>query len=126
MFSFATDRPRRRPSLTPMIDVVFLLLVFFMLTAQFSRDTTLPLRTGGGGAGQYDGPPRLLRIGGDGLWLNGRPIALADSVVALEGLMRDPGDLIVLRGGPDADVQRVVEVMQHLGAAGFTGLTLVE
>lgn len=35
MFDFAPAPARKRPSLTPMIDVVFLLLVFFMLTAHF-------------------------------------------------------------------------------------------
>ncbi|MEO0362761.1 MAG: biopolymer transporter ExbD, partial [Pseudomonadota bacterium] len=34
--------PRRRPSLTPMIDVVFLLLVFFMLAARFGVELAMP------------------------------------------------------------------------------------
>ena len=37
MFHFAPARRSRKPSLTPMIDVVFLLLVFFMLAARFGR-----------------------------------------------------------------------------------------
>ena len=36
-------KPRRRPSLTPMIDVVFLLLVFFMLASRFGMDAVLNL-----------------------------------------------------------------------------------
>ena len=35
MFTFEEPHKVRRPSLTPMIDVVFLLLVFFMLAARF-------------------------------------------------------------------------------------------
>ena len=50
MFAFATSRPPRRPSLTSRIDVVFLLLVFFMLAARFGTDVTLPLTTAGAGA----------------------------------------------------------------------------
>lgn len=38
-----STRARRRPSLTPMIDVVFLLRVFFTLAARFSVDCILPL-----------------------------------------------------------------------------------
>jgi biopolymer transport protein ExbB len=41
-------RIRRRISLTPMIDVVFLLLVFFMLAARFGQDQALPLAIGTG------------------------------------------------------------------------------
>ena len=55
-------RPRRRPSLTPMIDVVFLLLVFFMLASRFGVETviSLPLASGGG---SYSGPPRIVAPG---------------------------------------------------------------
>ena len=48
MFAFASHRPRRKPSLTPMIDVVFLLLVFFMLASRFGQDNILPLVAGTG------------------------------------------------------------------------------
>ena len=43
MLQFGPPRPRRKPSLTPMIDVVFLLLVFFMLAARFGQDVGLAL-----------------------------------------------------------------------------------
>ncbi|WP_296645235.1 ExbD/TolR family protein, partial [Roseinatronobacter sp.] len=43
MFAFEDTRPTRKPSLTPMIDVVFLLLVFFMLASRFGHDMHLPL-----------------------------------------------------------------------------------
>ena len=37
------SRRRRGPGLTPLIDVVFLLLVFFMLASRFDREALLPL-----------------------------------------------------------------------------------
>ncbi|MEM8656825.1 MAG: biopolymer transporter ExbD, partial [Pseudomonadota bacterium] len=40
-FDLGPPPPSRRPSLTPMIDVVFLLLVFFMLAARFGQDMAL-------------------------------------------------------------------------------------
>ena len=70
MFDLAPPRPRRRISLTPMIDVVFLLLVFFMLAARFGQDLQIPLSLGQG-SGTWQGPPRLLDIRPDGLMLNG-------------------------------------------------------
>ena len=56
---------RRRMSLTPMIDVVFLLLVFFMLAARFGVEGSVALTVGSGGAA-YEGPPRLVEISPDG------------------------------------------------------------
>ena len=37
------QRNRKIPSLTPLIDIVFLLLVFFMLTAHFVKDQVLDI-----------------------------------------------------------------------------------
>jgi biopolymer transport protein ExbD len=127
VFDPASSRtgPRRRPSLTPMIDVVFLLLIFFMLAAQIGRDASLPVAAGGGGEG-WSGPPRLVDIAPDRLALNGRPVALDDLPEALGGLVEAPSDTVVLRPVEGADVQRLIDVAEALGAAGFGALAVVE
>ena len=73
-FRFALARARRRPSLTPMIDVVFLLLVFFLLAARFGVEGALDLRLAGGGTDAWQGPPRLVQIEAETLRLNGRAV----------------------------------------------------
>lgn len=118
-------RARRRPSLTPMIDVVFLLLVFFMLASRFGTDAVLPLPLAGGGAG-YEGPPRLVEVRDDGVSLNGRPTTPAALAAALGELTEAPGDTIVLRGAEGVALQRVVTVAAALRTAGFTSVVLVE
>ena len=45
---------------------------------------------------------------------------------ALAELTRAPSDMIVLRPAAAADLQRLVQVMTALEAAGFTRLSLVE
>ena len=124
MFQFATSRRHRRPGLTPLIDVVFLLLVFFMLAAQFGRDGAMSLS--GGGAGAYSGPPRLVSIGAEAVLLNGGPIAPGALPDALGALTDTPDDAIILRAGEDADVQRLTDIVDLLGRAGFTRLVLTE
>ncbi|MFP4326912.1 MAG: ExbD/TolR family protein [Paracoccaceae bacterium] len=125
MFSFAERRPPRRPSLTPMIDVVFLLLVFFMLVSQAGRDRALPL-TGGGADGAWEGPPRLVGIAPDGLTLNGVAVTSDALPGALEALTADPADPVVLRGIDSADLQRLSDIAGMLAGAGFERLVLVE
>ncbi len=117
--------PRRRPSLTPMIDVVFLLLIFFMLAAQIGRDASLPVSAGGGAEG-WSGPPRLVDIAPDRLALNGRPVALDELPGALGALVEARSDTVVLRPVEGADVQRLIDVAEALGAAGFDALAVVE
>ncbi len=125
MFAFAAPRPRRRPSLTPMIDIVFLLLVFFMLASQFGQDRALPLSLGAGG-GSYDGPPRLVSIGPDGPALNGAPMSADALAEALAPLMATPSDTVVLRPAHGSDLQAIADVATALNAAGITRLVVVE
>jgi len=125
MFAFGPPRPRRRPSLTPMIDVVFLLLVFFMLAAQVGREASLPLSAGGGGR-DWSGPPRLVDIGPEGLALNGRDVTLDALPAALDGLTGAPSDAIVLRPRDGAPLQRLIDVAEALESAGFSALAVVE
>ncbi len=126
MFAFAAPRPRRKPSLTPMIDVVFLLLVFFMLAAKFGVDNGLRLQTAGSGQAEYSGPPRLIDVTPDGLRLNGTAMTLDAALARLPDMMETPADIIVLRPMDGAALQNLVDVMAPLSAAGLTGLVLVE
>lgn len=119
-----STRPRRKPSLTPMIDVVFLLLVFFMLASRFGTETMINMPLAGGAGQAYDGPPRLVDVTPEGHRLNGAPVA--DLVAALTPLMGKPTDMIILRGGDAATLQHIVGVVETLNAAGFTSVVLVE
>lgn len=125
MLSFGTDRPRRRPNLTPMIDVVFLLLVFFMLASRFGSDQAISLAVAGAGSG-YSGPPRLVELRADGVALNGVAVGLSDLPGRLAALMSGPDDAVVLRARDGGDVQALVAVMDALTAAGMTRLILVD
>lgn len=125
MFSFAAPRPSRRPSLTPMIDIVFLLLVFFMLASQFGHDRALPLSLGTGGS-SYEGPPRLVSIGPDGPALNGAQMKAEALAEALAPLMASPTDTVVLRPTAGSDLQGIADVATALNAAGITRLVVVE
>ncbi|MBS9718212.1 ExbD/TolR family protein [Pseudohalocynthiibacter aestuariivivens] len=127
MFSFDVASKRRRPSLTPMIDVVFLLLVFFMLAARFGNDMQLPLTLAGGDAETaYQGPPRLVDILPDKLHLNGNPVSADALLEGMASLTQAEEDTIILRSRDGASLQRLVEVMQLLREAGHTALVLVE
>lgn len=126
MFEIAPPKRRRRPDLTPMIDVVFLLLVFFMLASRFSTDLALPLLTSGGAQTAWEGPLRLVDIGAGGtVALNGSTMPKGDLVAQLGMLMAHPDDPIALRGRA-ATTQDIVTTMEHLRAAGFRRLVLVE
>lgn len=118
-------RRHRRISLTPMIDVVFLLLVFFMLAARFGVEGTVTLNLGAESA-DYQGPPRLLDVFPGDIRLNGVPIETDALIAALSSLTSQPDDAIVLRARDGADVQRLLDLVESLNAAGFSALALSE
>ena len=123
--NLARPMQRRRMSLTPMIDVVFLLLVFFMLAARFGVEGSIALTVGTGGAA-YEGPPRLVEVLPDGLRLNGVPTEGTALIGALEQLSKSGDDVVVLRARDGADVQRVIDVIELLRNGGFSSVALVE
>lgn len=121
-----TPRPRRKPSLTPMIDVVFLLLVFFMLASRFGMDQVLPLPLASQGGEGYRGAPRLVDVLPGAVKLNGIEMAPEALVAALEELAPGPEDAVILRGQEGSKLQRVVDLAARLRAAGHLKLVLVE
>ncbi|MGY6411485.1 MAG: ExbD/TolR family protein [Alkalilacustris sp.] len=126
-FDLGPRRRGRRPSLTPMIDVVFLLLVFFMLAARFGLEARVPLLLASEGpAVSWSGPPRLVEVLADGQRLNGVALELPELLVRLSALVTEDGDPVVLRPGAGASVQRLVEVMAALETAGHRRLVVVE
>jgi biopolymer transport protein ExbD len=126
MFAFQRPRRTRSPSLTPMIDVVFLLLVFFILAARFGNDRALQVTAAGAGGVDWRGPPRLVEIAPDALTLNGVPVTEAALARALGPLMTVPSDAVVLRAVDGADLQRLVTVVDGLRAGGLTTLMIAE
>ncbi|SMF19332.1 outer membrane transport energization protein ExbD [Tistlia consotensis] len=123
----AGARRRALISLTPLIDVVFILLIFFMLASSFldwrSIDLDAPGRTGAGSS--VEGA-LLVELRPEGLRLSGTPIApeeLSRRVAAL--LAERPDQKVLLRPAPGVALQDAVAVLDRLTAAGVTALSLI-
>ncbi len=125
-FVFAEPRRARRPGLTPMIDVVFLILVFFMLAARFSVETALPIQLGGGSVADYTGPPRLIDVGAESLTLNGVELRLPALLAEIDRLTDRADDALIVRPTDGTSLQAVIDVLDALRDAGFTNLVFVE
>ena len=125
-FDLSRARAHRRPSLTPMVDVVFLLLVFFMLAARFGLDRVIPLSPPGETRGAYEGAPRLVTVKPGAVLLNGQPLPAEALAPALRRLMPGPEAAVVLQTRDGADLQRLVSVLDRLSGAGLANLVLVE
>ena len=117
MIQLNTIIRRRRPSLTPMIDVVFLLLIFFMLVARFGVDKVIDINLPSalGQSSQYEGAPRLAEIkSGNIVLLNGTQISLDQLSSKLSQLMPSPNALIIVRSSAEANTQDLLDVLLYL------------
>ncbi len=116
-------------NLTPLIDVVFLLLIFFMVTTSFSQESRLAINLPEADAGSPEqAEPRIdVVVDRDGGYLvNGRRLAnnsLAALVSALESEAGGDRDLlVVLAADADARHQAVVTAMLGIERAGLSRL----
>jgi biopolymer transport protein ExbD len=121
-------RKAKSVPLTPLIDVVFLLLVFFMLSSTFtnseSLELMLPQASGGGTANQG----RLLQVfvsQNDTLYLGRKPVTKEQLVTDLRNTFAKFPDVgVLLLSGPRVSVQQMVTVMDHIYQAGSTNLSV--
>lgn len=123
-------RTRRRwLSLTSLIDVVFLLLIFFMLTTSFSQqrmlDLDMPASQGKGKSAWQGGS--LVRVHADSrVDFNGMPFhidQIADKTRQL--LEKRPQTRFIVRPDAGLPLQQVVVVMDQLRSGGAGKVTLV-
>ena len=129
MIQLNTISRRRRPSLTPMIDVVFLLLIFFMLVARFGVDKVIDINLPSalGQSSQYEGAPRLVEIkSGNIVSLNGTQISLDQLSSKLSQLMPSPNALIILRSSAEANTQDLLDVLLYLKSEKITNVSVLE
>ncbi len=116
--------------LTPLIDVVFQLLLFFMLSSTFVKpalDIELPRATSG--APPRDNAPLVLSVSATGnLDLNGKPLTRQELQSALQAAIASREDVsqrsLTLRADASLPYGDVVEIMDTAKKSGAASLKL--
>ena len=118
-------------NITPLIDVVFLLLIFFMVTTTFNRETrllvNLPEANAEAASTQVDQIEILVAREGS-YSINGRNLVNNRIETLIRGLEvesgGDRGLPILLVADAEATHQSVVTAMDAIGQSGFTRLNI--
>lgn len=117
-------------NLTSMIDVVFLLLIFFMVATTFldpEKEIDIDLPKAESGQAPEAVPDELIiNVLQDGsLTVSGQPVDLAGLRSTLERAARkDPKMPVTIRGDRQARHEAIVGVMDACGANGLTNLSI--
>lgn len=127
-------KERKEPvgvNLTPLIDIVFLLLIFFMVSTSFTRETQLQidLPEADGQAMESDGEVMTLLVNRGGAYaINGRALAASDKETLQKGLQLEAeGDFqqsLLIVADANATHQSVVTAMDVAGRLGFVNLRI--
>lgn len=111
--------------LISLIDVVFLLLIYFLVVSDFSmeeRRLSSTVRTEGGGVRSVELQPQIVEVSTDG---EGVRFAIGQAVARdkagltriLERLPREPG--VAVRSTPDTPISAIAAALQAARDAGF-------
>lgn len=104
-------RRRKRVALTPLVDVIFLLILFFMLSSTFSRFAEVELATSSGGRQDSPGAPIFVQLFPNWITVNGERRSLADLDLAPR-----EGQVLLVALQDDVDAQRLADLLVALRA----------
>ena len=118
-------------NLTPMIDVVFLLLIFFMVSTTFTRETHLAIDLPESSSETLDDQPRQIEIviSKEGEFaINGKSLVNSqlDTIKRALGKV-SAGDSklpLIITADAETAYQSVVTAMDAAGQMGFTNLSM--
>jgi len=121
--------PRKKTiSITPLIDVVFILLLFFMLSSTFSQKKQLEIKHATSGASQVEAevvrivlqPKGIVEVGGAQYSVG------EQSFIQLLNTLVENDSHVSLSAGANVNIQKVIELIDMSYQAGITQLNLSE
>lgn len=118
-------------NLTPLIDVVFLLLIFFMVTTTFDRRSELKLNLPEASAEPQKAPDKLIELAIDTegrYYVNGRALVNNQAQTLIAALRKaiegHEGLPMVMRADARTPYQAVVTAMDSAARLGITRLSI--
>jgi len=122
-------RSSHTPNLTPLIDIVFLLLVFFMLTAHFVEDEAITIALPEAQSStelKQDEVVQVLVDAQGRAYINGEEIAITELEMRLRIELQDRDNKwVTLRGDQGTDLAKAVAVLDAARRAGADAVDIV-
>ena len=113
--------------LTPMLDVVFIMLIFFIVTSSFIKESGIEVNRpqADSAAGQEQGNI-LIAVTADGqVWLDKQAVDVRSVRAHVERMRQEqPEGIVVVQADQDARTGLVVRVMDQARLAGVTDVVL--
>lgn len=114
-------------NLTPMLDVVFILLIFFIVTANFIKEPGLEVnRPDAETSTIQENAAILIAIGNnDDIWIDGRRIDVRQVKANVTKLLAEnPQGSVVIQADEQASADAIIKVMDQSRDAGVYAISL--
>lgn len=119
---------RKQLSMTSLIDAIFLLLLFFMLSSTFTRFAEIPLSGAGAGQGVNapETTPLFMRLSENGVELNGQDYTLSNVIDQIDTIAPPKGQQLVVAPRDAVTSQRLVDLLVVLAARPDLSVVVLE
>ena len=114
-------------NLTPMLDVVFILLIFFIVTANFIKEPGLEVnRPDAETSNILENAAILIAIGAtNDIWIDGRRVDVRQVKANITKLLADnPQGSVVFQADEKAQADAIIQVMDQSREAGVYAISL--
>ncbi len=113
--------------MTPMLDIVFIMLIFFIVTTSFVKESGIVVNTPKAQtASQQQSANIFVAIKQDGeIWIDRRPVDLRAVRTVLARLhAENPEGSVVIQSDADTSTRTLVEVMDQVRLAGIDKIAI--
>ncbi len=106
-------------NLTPMLDVVFIMLIFFIVTTSFIKESGIEIeRPDSSAASPRPEAQVLVAITPEGaIWVDGKPVDVHQVGQEVAGMLTEQGSAVI-QADRDSTTGLLIEVMDRLKQAG--------
>ncbi len=126
-FQNLIDEEEANIDMTPMLDVVFIMLIFFIVTASFVKEAGIDVnRPEASTATKKDRANILVAISGEGeIWINKRRVDVRAVQANIERLhAENPQGTVVIQADKESKTDTLIKVMDASRAAGVYDVSI--
>ncbi|QUM78019.1 biopolymer transporter ExbD [Moritella sp. 24] len=112
--------------LTPMIDMVFILLIFFLVTASFNKMNAIDIQRPDGATNDQQGAVSLVVSidAENGVWIEGEPVDIRKLRSRVKNLSGGEHTSVMLNADRTVDTGRLIEVLDQVRLAGVDNVAV--
>ena len=125
--STAVQEEESEINITPMLDVVFIMLIFFIVTANFIKEPGLEInRPDSDTAETQENAAILIAVGPTGeVWMDGRRIDVRQvKANVIRMIAENPQGTVVIQADEKSTADTIIDVMDEVREAGVVDISI--